>query len=36
MSPEIVALTRRKEVGISVLSNKGTKFPSICYFGKYT
>lgn len=34
MSPEIVALTRRKEVGISPSNNKVPEFPSSRYFGK--
>lgn len=34
MSPEIVTLTRRKEVGISLLNNKATEFPNSRYFRK--
>lgn len=36
MSPEMITLTRRKDVGISLLSNEATVFPSISYFGKHT
>lgn len=34
-SPEIITLTRRKEVGILLLSIKVTVFPSISYFRKH-
>lgn len=34
MSPEIVTLTRRREVGISLLNHKATEFSSSRYFGK--
>lgn len=36
MSLEIITLTRRKEVEITLLSNKVTVFSSIRYFRKHT
>lgn len=34
MSPEIITLTRGKEIGISLLNNKVAEYPRSKYFGK--